>query len=548
MNKLVSPKLAFVVLLVVFVGACAAPPNPNSLEPTVVPTANVTIPAVAQGDGQLAAWAVSGMERVGRDTSPGTSTQIELYAARGEYEPFQVAVHASSTGLSNVRLAVSDLRGPNGATISRDQLTLYREHYVEVRDASPNLGGTNQPLGAGWYADALVPFEVPAYQQAGPNASILAVPVSVAGEQNQPFWIDIFVPRDAAPGTYGGTFTVSSDQGQAEGQVTLHVWNFELPLKPTLLSSFDLEDHNTLGNMKELLRHHLMPKTVPPEAQRELIDSWGLGASDVNGFWSGANVDTCKMKSAPKVAKLREALESFQRDLLIYNYTADEIDRCPELTQPLTEWADRLHEAGIANLVTMMPTNDLLDAASDDRSTVDIWSVLPKRYDLNPALVAQALARNTQVWSYNAGVQENYSPKWQIDFAPINFRIQPGFISQSLSFSGLLYWRIDNWTADPWNDVGTYSNGKYTYSGDGMLVYPGEQVGINGVVPSMRLKWLREGVEDYEYVALLKQRGQGDWALGLARQVGADWHNWTQDPQQLERVRRQLGEALSGRS
>lgn len=558
MNQRLLPRHLTVLLLALFAGACAAPPpDQNPSATVVVPAAPSAVPtaassavesdaqADAQADAQFDVWAVSGMERIGRDEPARSSAPIELYAARGEYEPFQVAVRAPREGLTGVSLAVSELRGPDGAVIDGENLTLYREHYVEVRDASPDSGGTNRPLGLGWYADALIPFETPDYQKPTSGATLQAVPVSVAGEQNQPFWVDIFVPRDAAPGPYRGTFTVSSDQGQAQGEVILNVWDFELPLKPTLLSAFDLEEQDTIGNIKELLRHRLMPNKVPAEDQRELIDEWGLGATDVNGFWSGANIDTCKMKSAPKASELREAIEEYQTDLVIYNYTADEIDRCPKLAEPLAKWARRLHEAGIDNMVTMMPTERLLKAASSGRSAVDIWVVLPKRYVAAPELAAMALDRGTQIWSYNAGVQDDYSPKWQIDFAPINFRIQPGFISQSLGFSGLLYWRIEGWTDDPWNDVSTYSNGKYMYSGDGMMVYPGEQVGIDGVVPSMRLKWIREGIEDYEYVALLKERGQGAWALEMSREVGADWSNWTQDVPQLERVRQQLGEALS---
>ena len=53
-----------------------------------------------------------------------------------------------------------------------------------------------------------------------------------------------------------------------------------------------------------------------------------------------------------------------------------------------------------------------------------------------------ALAKGDEVWSYNTEVQDPYSPKWEIDFAPINFRIQPGFINQSLHLTGLLYWSV----------------------------------------------------------------------------------------------------------
>jgi hypothetical protein len=146
-------------------------------------------------------------------------------------------------------------------------------------------------------------------------------------------------------------------------------------------------------------------------------------------------------------------------------------------------------------------------------------------------------------------VQDSYSPKWEIDFAPINYRIQPGFISENLNLTGLLYWSIDLWSSDPWTDVNNVGMFHYwgsgeNYPGEGMLVYPGQQVGITGVAPSMRLKWLRDGVEDYEYVEMLKKLGQGTWALQLASTIGANWTNWTRDPNALESVRKQLGTQL----
>ena len=78
-----------------------------------------------------------------------------------------------------------------------------------------------------------------------------------------------------------------------------------------------------------------------------------------------------------------------------------------------------------------------------------------------------------------------------------------------------------------------------------MLVYPGAYVGVAGVVPSMRLKWLREGVEDYEYIELLKRRGRGAWALQTVRGIATDWSNWTQDTGALEAARRILGDAIA---
>jgi hypothetical protein len=92
------------------------------------------------------------------------------------------------------------------------------------------------------------------------------------------------------------------------------------------------------------------------------------------------------------------------------------------------------------------------------------------------------------------------------------------------------------------NNAGTYSSANYP--GEGMLVYPGQQVGLKGVVASMRVKWLRDGVEDYDYVQILKKLGKTSEAIQIARSVGPDWTNWTRDANAVESARRKLGEMI----
>jgi hypothetical protein len=77
-----------------------------------------------------------------------------------------------------------------------------------------------------------------------------------------------------------------------------------------------------------------------------------------------------------------------------------------------------------------------------------------------------------------------------------------------------------------------------------MLIYPGEGVGVNGIVPSIRLKRIRDGIEDYEYIAILKRLGEEKWALKMSRSIARNWHKWTQNPQELEQVRVQLGNRI----
>ena len=484
-------------------------------------------------------WVASSLVRVGPTDSPGSGLTAQLYAARGEYESFQIIVRAPSGGLSNVDVTVSDLVGPGGGIIPKEAFTLYREHYVYVSQSSPNWGGSNQPKGPGWYPDGLIPFNDPTTGAPLSGAVLDAVPFNLAAGKNQPIWIDLRVPQTAVAGQYYGTYTMSSNQGTATGQITVKVWNFTLPLKPSLRSSFLFWTSGSQSAYQEMLRNKLEPIREDPSLQPDLINNYGLG--DVGlPFWSGADIGTCSMSSAPSVSQFQTSASSQQSVLYKYVYSADEIGNCTNLYTTIKQWAYNMHQAGVDNLITMSPTPSLFDDGSGTgRSAVDIWVMLPVMYNNSTSYVAQALAKGDEAWSYNTLVQDSYSPKWEIDFDPINFRIHPGFINQSLGLTGLLYWRVDLWSSDPWNNVSAYGSGNYP--GEGVLVYPGTQVGVQGVAPSMRLKWLRDGVEDYEYIAILKGLGQGPWALQVAASIGASWSNWTRDSNQLQYARQQLG-------
>jgi hypothetical protein len=490
-------------------------------------------------------WVAPSLQRVGVSDQPGNTADARIFAARGEAESFQIVLRGlQSVRISDIRL--SNLTGPGGAVISRTNFTLYREHYVLVDEGSRNPGGSNAPLRPGSYADALIPFTDPV-SGAELNGPLDAVPFALEPGRNQPFWIDLAVPRTATPGTYTGSYTVVSDGGNVTGAVTVEVWSFALPARPALKSSFPPWDNNTPAVQEELLRHRLSPRNTDPALQRPLIER-GLTVGEL-GFWSGAAYNNCRsmtLPPPPSVAEIRRVLLRQQPELFVFNYTADEIDECPHLFTPLREWARALHQAGANNLVTMKPVPQLLDdGLGSGRSVVDVWALLPIMYEQAGPLVDRVLAKGDEVWSYNGLSQEGYSPKWLIDFAPINFRIQPGFIGQSLHLTGLLYWRVDFFRGDPWvraNNKGSF--GEDNYPGEGSLMYPGARVGVNGLVPSLRLKWLRDGVDDYDYLELLKKSGHADSAIRMAREIGPDWHNWTRDANRLEAARVSLGQEL----
>jgi len=493
---------------------------------------------------QPTVWVAESLQRVGMTDAAGTNPAASLAAARGEYESFQIVVNGGTAGLNNVNVTVSDLRKRDGATIPRTNFTLFREKYMQVTGSSPNWKGSNQPHGPGWYADALIPFADPDSGKPLTGAKIAAVPFTVKAGNNQPVWVDVLVPRSAAPGEYTGTYTVTSDQGNYQGAISMRVWNFELPTAPALKSSFLFFQAGTPEAQRELLRNKISPLTTNPSHQ-EAFKQIGLNAVNVGPF-SGADIGRCSMSSAPSVSDFKSLAAAQKPGLLMYNYSADEVGHCTNLYPTMKQWAKNMHQAGVKNLVSISPTPALYDDGSGTgRSAVDIWVMLPVMYNNSKPRVDEVLKKGDDVWSYNTLVQDAYSPKWLIDFDPIDFRIQPGFISQSLNLTGMLYWRVDKWPHDAWNNVnnaGTYSSANYP--GEGMLVYPGEPVGVKGVVASMRLKWLRDGVEDYDYVQILKGLGKGDLAMQISRGVGPDWTKWTRDRGAIVAARRQLGEAI----
>jgi hypothetical protein len=60
----------------------------------------------------------------------------------------------------------------------------------------------------------------------------------------------------------------------------------------------------------------------------------------------------------------------------------------------------------------------------------------------------------------------------------------------------------------------------------------------------MRLKNLRDGMEDYEYFAILQQRSGGDALKRIVDKVAPNWWDYCRDPELLLAARRELAEEI----
>jgi hypothetical protein len=96
---------------------------------------------------------------------------------------------------------------------------------------------------------------------------------------------------------------------------------------------------------------------------------------------------------------------------------------------------------------------------------------------------------------------------------------------------------------DPWVNIRLFGG-----NGDGTLFYPGRPDRIGGrrdiPIESIRLKLIREGMEDYEYLALLARLDGRQAADRFADRIVQKSYLWESRPEVFLQVRKELGESL----
>ena len=179
---------------------------------------------------------------------------------------------------------------------------------------------------------------------------------------------------------------------------------------------------------------------------------------------------------------------------------------------------------------------------------IDIWCPLFSLF--RPESAAKRQAAGETIWTYTALCQRDPTPWWHIDFPLLNYRV-PMWIGWRYRIRGLLYWGgMCHWRGveDPWTDPKTLDRraGRKDplYNGEGTIVYPGRAVGYDGIAPSLRLKALRDGIEDYEYLAILERAGLADAAQKVIMPLAGSWFEWEKDPAAYETARADLAKMI----
>jgi hypothetical protein len=533
-------------------------------------------------------WTVTETRRVLREDPAAAGANVSLKAARNEWEDFQILLRCDEP-VKGIDLQPGDLTGPDGAVIPAGDARLYRQHQLHITVPTYR----NEQFQPGWYPDPLIPFRHPLTGEPLSGARFTAVPFDLPAGETHGFLVDVNVPADARPGEYRGTYRVTAEGGKAvEIPVELTVWDFALPDTPSLRTALGSPADRLRGyyarRVKEgkekepeawdaverqvaefLSRHDINAAppsgTLSPQAQpdgtyripKEQIDAFRqfVDRYHVNAFVTPHPRSAVK-DPVEEREKLHAWLDAWDRaaeeldrpQVLFYTYLRDEPNDEEEYHY-VQKWGRAVREADtVVKVLVVEQTWTQNEAWGDLYGAVDIWCPLFSLFKAESAAKRQALGET--VWTYTALCQGKPTPWWHTDFPLLNYCV-PAWIAWRYRMRGILYWGgmvYWNDVEDPWTEPGTLDRRKQNpalmYNGEGSLLYPGRAVGYDGVAPSLRVKALRDAIEDYEYLAVLEQKGLTEQAEKLVLPLAQSWFDWEADPRAYERARAELAELI----
>jgi hypothetical protein len=524
--------------------------------------------------------------------SPATDASAWIGAAANEMESFQVVVAGGASGLSGVSASMGDLTGPSGK-VPASEVVLYREAYMNVQ----HLSDGNSMKGR--VPDALIP-DVDPYAHEKRNA----FPFNVPAGENRVLLVDVHVPKGTKAGNYAGSLTVNAAGGfQEKLPVQLEVFPFELSSTPTYRTAYGMSWSQACS------AHTGSPNCNGDHAlQARLQQLYGMAGLDdrisISGVafepppGSGAGIDFSSYDALMSPLLDGKAATRLKGAML----TATEVYQSHPTADDYRAWAQHFRARGWMDR--------LFDYSCDEPPGGCSWDQLKKRIDLLHSADRDLKSLATTSWDHveqhglqgldivvpvvnfvegkpggshagdnspayrafeeNGGTAWMYAscmshgcgqsvdgeyagdpdlagwPSQMIDHTAIRNRALP-WVAASKGFTGELYFAVAYafGKRDPWQ-----SQWDFTGNGDGTLFYPGTPAKIGGKtdipVDSLRMKEIRDGIEDFEYLTeLAKLEGEASARSAASSLMPHAWSAGDVKPETLLEARRQIASRIA---
>lgn len=522
-------------------------------------------------------WVAPAAEKIQPQTQPpaGAPSSAAIAAAQNEFESFQVVVTGQAAGVS---MGFEGLSDGKGHTITGREVVLYREALLNVTAPSGGDGA------AGMWPDALVPDVDPI---AGEKRN--AFPFDVPAGESRAVFVDIHAPDGTPAGVYTGVLHVNGGV-TVDVPVTLTVWDFAVPSTSTLRSAFGMAwngpcvghgDGGCNGGASDLalraryvqaaLDNHL---TIHTPYYTSTVDSsgnenWANFDQYAGPFLDGTAptrlkgakltslaVNGPQAANAAQVAKWNAHVNAKGwTSTTLFDYVCDE----PPLTCAWSDIPGRISQARAGDpSVSTLVTTTTDEAKAQGVNGIDLFVPVVNYMEGKPNSGQfagnQRAKYGNNIWWYQScmsfgcsavgggrdGTGETGWPTYAVDSDATRNRAME-WLSYTYNVQGELYYEttMAYFTGDPW-----VSQSNFGGTGDGTLFYPGTPARIGGQteipVESLRLKELRDGMEDYELLHLASTLGLGAQALAIAQGVYPKTYQATTSPAAIDNARAEL--------
>ncbi len=521
----------------------------------------------------------------------------------------QVVVRPT-TPLKNLTATLAGLSGPGGATITPTEIHVLREFYHFVHHPTDSTGVR------GWWPDALPPLAQPINVAAGTNQPLWvlidvpedATPGDYAGtlalkadgwRADVPLRLHVWnftLPVHNHLETAFGfspheVFRYHNIRTEADKRTVLDLYfqSFAAhrisPYDPTPLDPIRVTFHGEADPPRVEIVWSAYDKAMEHALATYHFTNFQLQVQGMGGGTFASRVEA-------SIRRYREGSPQYEALMSSYlRQVSDHLRAKDWINKTYVYWFDepepkdyvfvRNGMARIKKFAPQIPRMLTEEPGRELAGSVDIWCPLTPNYNFADA--ESFRCRGDRFWWYVCtGPKAPYCTLF-IDHPATELRVWLWQTWQN-KVVGNLVWATNWWTSpaafpdapqNPYDDPMSYTDGyglsrgakAYWGNGDGRFVYPPESAATSGhnggkpvlepPVSSLRWEMLREGVEDYEFLHLLRdlltQRRDGldsanvkriESLLSVPQTITRDMTSFTTDPAPIYVRRAEIARAI----
>ena len=561
----------------------------------------------------VAIWSCSDGWKISR-TRPAPERKgdtVALSSAKNGTAAAQVVIRPSGKALKGLTAKAEALKGPGGATIPAEAVEILRVQYVNITQPTDSTGCVGEwpdplpPLKgpidceAGKSQPLWVRVKVPADARAGTYTGRIAL-AAEGWTANAPLKLEVY------------------DFALPDRMTCQTAFGFEAP---NVWRYHNLKDEKDRRAVLEkylacLAAHHISPYDPAPldpfkvtwPDKKNLVPAidWAawdaaIGRAIDRYHFNSFSIPMVGMGGGTFFARVEPDLLGYKEDTPEYKAAFAAYGRAVEghlrekgwLPYAFIYWFDEPADKDFAfvtngfkklkatapdltRMLTKEPRPDLVGGPN-------LWCPIENEFRQGPA--DERMKAGERFWWYVCCGPKAPYPTLFIDHPATELRVWLWQTWQR-KIDGILIWSTNYWTSDaaypdpahpqnPYADPASWTSGYGTPkgaknlwgNGDGRFLYPPEAAAdgspagpvLDGPVASIRLEMLRDGIEDYEYLVILRdllakrgaklsEKERADFAslLAVPPEITKDATTFTKDPAPMEARRHGIAKAIEG--